>query len=29
MGEEGGGGGGEDYGVERITKINKAIGHKF
>ena len=21
--------GGEDYGVERITKINKGIGHKF
>ena len=24
-----GGGGGEHYGVERITKINKGIGHKF
>ena len=22
-------GGGEDYGVEKITKINKGIGHKF
>ena len=21
--------GGEDYGVEKITKINKGIGHKF
>ena len=21
--------GGEDYGVEKITKINKVIGHKF
>ena len=29
-GKRGGrGGGGEDYEVERITKINKAIGHKF
>ena len=23
------GGGGEDYGVEKIGKINKGIGHKF
>ena len=22
-------GGGEDYGVEKIGKINKGIGHKF